>query len=78
MPFDQKDIIYYRRRIDVTRMQAAQAKCPSARRAYEELLRLYLENLGDLECGEAALLPPIASPVSLAADQETTNDIHPA
>lgn len=78
MPFDQKDIIYYRRRIEVTRTQAAQAKCPSARRAYEELLRLYLENLGDPKRGEAALLPPVASPAALAADQETADDIHPA
>lgn len=77
MPFEQ-DIIYYRRRIDVTRVQAAQAKCSSARRAYEELLRLYLERLGDPERGETMLLAPAASPASLAADQEPTDDIHPA
>jgi hypothetical protein len=78
MPFDQTDMIYYRRRIEVTRVQAVQAKCPSARRAYEELLRLYLENLGDPERGEAALLASAGSPAALAADQETADDIHPA
>jgi hypothetical protein len=78
MPFDQTDMIYYRRRIEVTRVQAAQAKCPSARRAHEELLRLYLESLGDPQRGETVLPASAAWPAPVAADQETADDIHTA
>ncbi len=56
MPDPLDDVRYYAGRIPVVETQAAQATCPSARHAYEELATLYRERLdallrGPLESG---------------------------
>jgi hypothetical protein len=78
MPTDKEDILYYRHRIDIVLIQAAQATCPSARCAYEELTRLYREVLGELERAKTERLSPAGAPPPLVARQGNADDIQAA
>ena len=78
MPTEQEDILYYRRRVDIVLVQAAQATCPSARCAYEELTRLYREVLGDLERAGTERLSAAGAPTPLVARQGNADDIQAA
>jgi hypothetical protein len=78
MPTEQEYILYYRHRIDIVLIQAAQATCPSARCAYEQLTRLYREILVDLERGKTERLSPAGAPGPVVARQGNADDIQAA